>query len=43
MKKPHIALFAGDPAGIGPELIEKLLQDAQHAGKAQISLIGQRR
>ena len=42
MKKPHIALFAGDPAGIGPELIEKLLQDAQHAGKAQISLIGQR-
>ena len=42
MKKPHIALFAGDPAGIGPELIQKLLQDAQHAGKAQISLIGQR-
>jgi predicted RNA-binding protein with RPS1 domain len=42
MKKPHIALFAGDPAGIGPELIQKLLQDERSAAKAQISLIGQR-
>ena len=23
--RPTIALFSGDPAGIGPELVEKLL------------------
>lgn len=42
MKKPHIALFTGDPAGIGPELVQKLLQDGRYAQEAQISLIGQK-
>ena len=41
MNQPTIALFTGDPAGIGPELVEKLLQNpiSQQAGK--IILIGQ--
>lgn len=40
--RPIIALFTGDPAGIGPELVGKLLQDADVAGSAQILLIAQR-
>lgn len=41
MTRPTIALFCGDPAGIGPELVQKLLQNpiSQHAAK--IILIGQ--
>ena len=41
MPQPTIALFTGDPAGIGPELVQKLLQSpvSQRAGK--IILIGQ--
>ena len=31
MDKPTIALFAGDPAGIGPELIARLLADGEAA------------
>ena len=33
--KPTIALFTGDPAGIGPELVAQLLADgtAQHGGR----------
>jgi 4-hydroxythreonine-4-phosphate dehydrogenase len=42
MKKPHIALFSGDPAGIGPELIQKLLSDGKYAEQAKVSLIGQK-
>ncbi|MEY2802144.1 MAG: 4-hydroxythreonine-4-phosphate dehydrogenase 2 [Pseudomonadota bacterium] len=40
--KPTIALFTGDPAGIGPELVEKLLADPGTLSRAQVVLIGQR-
>jgi 4-hydroxythreonine-4-phosphate dehydrogenase len=40
--KPTIALFTGDPAGIGPELTEKLLADPATLSRADILLIGQR-
>jgi len=40
--KPTIALFTGDPAGIGPELVEKLLHRSDTAEKANIILIGQK-
>lgn len=39
--KPTIAVFTGDPAGIGPELVQKLLADPSTQEKAQIILIGQ--
>lgn len=41
MTKPTIALFTGDPAGIGPELVEKLLADPATLAQAEIILIGQ--
>lgn len=41
MTKPTIALFTGDPAGIGPELVEKLLADPAALAQAEIILIGQ--
>jgi 4-hydroxythreonine-4-phosphate dehydrogenase len=37
--KPTIALFAGDPAGIGPELVARLLADGEAARRANILLI----
>ncbi len=40
--KPTIALFAGDPAGIGPELVARLLADEATAKRANIVLIGSR-
>ena len=40
--KPTIALFTGDPAGIGPELTAKLLADAETQARANIILIGNR-
>ena len=40
--RPTIALFAGDPAGIGPELVEKLLADPATLARAEVVLIGQR-
>jgi 4-hydroxythreonine-4-phosphate dehydrogenase len=40
--KPTIALFTGDPAGIGPELVGKLLADPATLARAEIVLIGQR-
>ena len=40
--KPVIALFTGDPAGIGPELTAKLLADPQTFACAEIVLIGNR-
>jgi 4-hydroxy-L-threonine phosphate dehydrogenase PdxA len=40
--RPAIALFAGDPAGIGPELIARLLADGEAAKRADIRLIGSR-
>jgi 4-hydroxythreonine-4-phosphate dehydrogenase len=40
--KPTIALFMGDPAGIGPELVVKLLADGNAAREANILLLGSR-
>ena len=40
--KPVIALFTGDPAGIGPELTAKLLALPETSAKADILLIGNR-
>ena len=40
--KPVIALFTGDPAGVGPELAGKLLADADTRNKADVLLIGHR-
>lgn len=40
--KPTIALFAGDPAGIGPELVAKLLADGSAQRAAHVLLIGAR-
>ena len=42
MARPRIALFAGDPAGIGPELVARLLADGTAARRAEIVLIGSR-
>jgi 4-hydroxy-L-threonine phosphate dehydrogenase PdxA len=39
--KPTIAIFTGDPAGIGPELVEKLLADPATLSRADVLLIGQ--
>jgi 4-hydroxythreonine-4-phosphate dehydrogenase len=41
-RKPTIALFTGDPAGIGPELVAKLLADGSVARKANVYLVGSR-
>jgi 4-hydroxy-L-threonine phosphate dehydrogenase PdxA len=38
--KPTIALFTGDPAGIGPELVARLLVDGTASRNADILLIG---
>jgi 4-hydroxythreonine-4-phosphate dehydrogenase len=40
--KPTIALFTGDPAGIGPELVGKLLAHPGTLERADVVLIGQR-
>ena len=40
--KPTVAEFTGDPAGIGPELVEKLLHDPGTLARANVLLIGQR-
>jgi 4-hydroxythreonine-4-phosphate dehydrogenase len=39
---PNIALVAGDPAGIGPELLARLLDDPAALPDAHFRLIGQR-
>ena len=39
--KSNIALLLGDPAGIGPELISKLLND-EMTNKANIVIIGEK-
>lgn len=41
MKLPVVALFTGDPAGIGPELVEKMLAQGHWRAQAQIRLIAQ--
>jgi len=38
--KPRIGIIPGEPGGIGPELIAKLLNDAETCEKAKILLIG---
>lgn len=40
--KPRIALFCGDPAGIGPELVQRLLDEPSHYEHVHIELIGQK-
>lgn len=40
MTKARIAIILGDPAGIGPELIAKLLQDKTVLNAANILLVG---
>ncbi len=40
--KPRLALIPGDPSGIGPELVARLLSDRELAGRADILLIGDR-
>ena len=42
MKTPTIALFTGDPAGIGPELVAKVLAAPASLPAARIVVIGQR-
>ncbi|RZL57201.1 MAG: 4-hydroxythreonine-4-phosphate dehydrogenase PdxA [Variovorax sp.] len=39
---PRIALTIGDPAGIGPEILARVLADPATAGKAEIFLIANR-
>ncbi len=41
-RKPRIALTVGDPAGIGPELIVRLLSSPDIAARAHVTLIGNR-
>lgn len=40
--KPRIALFAGDPAGIGPEIVAKLLAEPETTRSAEVLLIAGR-
>lgn len=40
--RPRLAIIPGDPSGIGPELIAKLLHDDGVQGSADILLIGDR-
>jgi 4-hydroxy-L-threonine phosphate dehydrogenase PdxA len=40
--KPRIALFIGDPAGVGPELVARLLADPDTTRSADLLLIGSR-
>ena len=40
MIKPRIAIVPGDPSGIGPELIAKLLNDVGVMDAANIVLVG---
>ena len=40
--RPRIAIIHGEPAGIGPELIAKLLTEPDIKDKADIILIGDR-
>lgn len=42
MDKPTLALFTGDPAGIGPELVQKLLLNPAVEKAGRVILIGQK-
>lgn len=41
MSLPTLALFTGDPAGIGPELVEKMLKNLSWEKHSRVILIGQ--
>ncbi|MFT4063580.1 4-hydroxythreonine-4-phosphate dehydrogenase PdxA [Paraburkholderia sp.] len=41
--KPRIAVLLGDPAGIGPELIARLLAQPENRARADLLIIGDRR
>ena len=38
--KPRIALIPGDPSGIGPELVAKLLAEPGLSNEADVLVIG---
>jgi 4-hydroxythreonine-4-phosphate dehydrogenase len=40
--KPRIALFTGDPAGVGPEIVAKLLAEPETTRSADVLLIASR-
>jgi 4-hydroxythreonine-4-phosphate dehydrogenase len=40
---PRIAVLLGDPAGIGPELIARLLAKPENRARADLLIIGDRR
>jgi len=42
-RPPSIALFAGDPAGVGPELVAKVLAEPESLPAAHIRIIAQRK
>ena len=42
MTRPTIALFPGDPAGVGPELVARLLADGSAARNANVLVVGSR-
>lgn len=43
MIKPRIAVLLGDPAGIGPELIARLLARPENRARADVLIIGDKR
>ncbi len=42
MPKPHIGLVLGDPCGIGPEIVAKLLARPEVAARADMLVLGDR-
>ena len=40
MRRPRLGIIPGDPSGIGPELIAKLLQEPAVLAQADVLLIG---
>ena len=41
--RPSVALFTGDPAGVGPELVARLLADGRMLERADVKLISSRK
>jgi 4-hydroxythreonine-4-phosphate dehydrogenase len=42
-RKPRVALLLGDPTGIGPEVVAKLLSSADTLARGEVLVIGDRR
>ena len=42
MTKPRIGLVLGDPCGIGPEIVAKLLARPEVAARAEVLVLGDR-